>query len=111
MLNNLEELPEFESNPFDGKTDVPLYEIALITSKIIPQTEPPYQLQETVGVVGRTADGKGILATREWMKQTNGKVMAIHGNPTRDILIELVDRYEILVPHNELNQLKTNRRL
>ena len=112
MLSRLEELPGFETYPFDGKSDVQIYEIALITYKTTPQTEPPYQRQEVVGVVGRDVNpSKRLFASREWMRRENGTVMAIHGDATRDVLIQMIERYEVIIPQTELRLLRTTRRV
>jgi len=98
-LASLEELPEFQSNPFDGRTDVPVHEIARLTYFRSPDTQ--YQRQETVSVVGRSNDANTIYFARESMKMANDSIMAIHSN------IGYADRehiigYEIVIPNSKL---------
>lgn len=113
MLNNLEDLPEFKNSPFDGTTEVPIYEIALITYKPTTQDRFPYSPQEVLGIVGRFSDPTRIIITREWMKKTQngGQIIATHSIGPHNIPIETISRYEVLVPHSEVTLPRSTRRI
>ena len=113
MLNNLEELPEFEqASPFDGITHNPIYEIALITYKPTTQNKSPYVIQEVIGVVGRSSDSKELFITREWMKRTDdgGQITATHSVGPR-MFIEMISSYEVLVPNSKVTSFRTTHRI
>ncbi len=115
QLAGLEELPEFESNPFSARTDVFVYEIARITYETLPGTQPPYQRQELLSVVGRSHDSERIYVARESMLRENGELLATpprgDGGVGSDLYTKNIDRYEVLVPHNELLQIRPERKL
>lgn len=114
-LKGLEDLPVFAANPFHRESgqpakDVHVCEVARITYKTTPQTYPPYQRQDIVSVVGRSSDSNLIYLSRGNMLRKNGELVAIWTD-AGPIGIDDIERYEILVPHDELTTPQADLRI
>jgi hypothetical protein len=79
IRKTLDDLPMFDSNPFDGKSDVPVYEFAVLIKTESPQTNPPNHSASPVAVVGTSADRQTIFYSRETYIRKDGSVFAVHG--------------------------------
>ena len=85
---SLDELPVFRNNPFDKKSDVPVFEFAFLISKTIPATTPPYKFAMPVAVVGKAPDSETIYFSRQAMWMPDGSVMAVHPSGTEGYIGE-----------------------
>jgi len=109
---DLNGLPEFGVNPFDGKTHIPIYEIARVTSKTLPDTFPPYKNQQILKVVGRSPDKSRIYFTSEGMLREDNSLMAVHGFGTDHVDVNTLEKYEVLVSNSKLTKpIKKVRKL
>jgi len=102
-------LPVFKTPPFNGRTDVPIIEIARITQTHTPQASIPYKMQRTVGVVGILSRGRktknsAVLYANEYMLRDDGDLMAVHGSHGH-VCLEWINSYDVLVPNNKLSDL------
>jgi hypothetical protein len=107
--NQLKYLPQFEESPFEGTTPAHIFEIALITKRPVPDTEPSYRPQFVAGVIGRgTLDGQpAIFYSTHFMKWDDGRVFdsGMDGRQVRlGDLEDCSDAYHVLVPHDEMER-------
>ena len=91
---SLDQLPVFQENPFNGRQIVPVFEFAVLISKPVPGTTPPYQFTTPVAVVGKSADTKTIYYARQSMWGEDGSVTAVHPNGAEGCIGE--ERFERL---------------
>ena len=108
-LHSLEGLPEFSDYPFDGKTITPVFEIARITGKALPQTN--YNLQDVFYVVGRSPDLKKLYYSTTIFIRKNREILAVHGSCADEMKVDRIKSYEIMVPHSKLLESIEERRI
>jgi hypothetical protein len=104
----LKHLPQFEENPFGG-VPVDIFEMALITTRLVPDTEPLYRGQFIAGVVGRgMVDNKPVLYfSTNFMKWNNGRVLDSGRDGSQVRLSDLEncsDAYQVLLPNDQMKR-------
>jgi len=116
-LSSLEELPEFfTANPFDGDTELQIFEIARLTWRQYHHADKPYRKQEVVQIVGRSVN-QGYPNNKRYTifyaiksKTTlDGKTVAMHSTGDMVETGEL-ETYETLLSDDKLYRYVENRR-
>jgi hypothetical protein len=98
----------YKTSPFDGKSDVPIFEVARITRKTEPDTITHYRRQAIVQVVGKSIETdnagtpRSLYFTREAMLTEDRRLLAIHGEDAGEINTRDIERYEVLIPFAEV---------
>jgi len=92
----LDDLPIFDRFPMPDKQHdhAAIFELALITLKTTPHTQPPYQIQESGGVIGRNPKGTVIYLAPKMMI-TKGKV-CVYPDGIREISVPNIESYLIV---------------